>query len=165
MKNQSVSFRYLCAVVPALRSLGVAVCIYGCLLVSPLRADPGGFLDSTTYSLTSNSASRTILVTNYPTMGATAFEWFPASVTLVNRGATTGELLRVEQLWTSVTNIMNTNGTFTVTNLLTVINSDTSVSTNWIPTQRFYMVPSNNQLRIVTVCTNGEIQINREIAR
>lgn len=123
------------------------------------------YLSSDTYSLTSNSASRVITVTNWPTAGSSTYEWCPEWILFNNRGATTGELLRVEHLRTSVSNIMETNGVFTVTNVLCVINSATAVSTNWIPATLWCLVPPRDQLRISTVCTNGEIILQRGSAR
>jgi len=59
------------------------------LLTLTLTAS-AGFLDSATYSLTSNSASRTIIVTNWP---GSSYEWYPSSILLNNRGGTTGDIL------------------------------------------------------------------------
>lgn len=143
----------------------LAVCLCVLLSESTLQADPGGYLSSTTYSLTTNSATRTIIVTNFVQAGSSNFEWYPAAIMLNNRGATTGELLRVEHLRTGVSNIMQTNGAFTVTNLLISINSASGDSTNWVAAARWYVVPLADQLRITTVVTNGEIILNREVAR
>ncbi len=142
----------------------LSLVIAGVFVACSLRADPG-YLSSETYSLTSNSASRTILITNFVTTASGSFEWYPASLLLNNRGATTGELLRVEHLRTSVTNIMEAGGLFTLTNVLVIINSASGVSTNWAPETRWYVAPSYDRLRITTVVTNGEITINREINR
>jgi hypothetical protein len=144
--------------------LWVFIVALSLLACESVRAE-SRFLSSDTYSLTSNSASRTILVTNFPSAGSASFEWYPSSVLLYNRGATTGALLRVEHLRTGVSNIMETNGTVTVTNQLIYIYSTSAVSTNWAPGERWYVTPSSDQLRITTVVTNGELILNREVAR
>jgi hypothetical protein len=154
---------------PTMKKTPLATIAALCVLICAPRPAPADqFLDRTTYAVTTNAASAAVLVTNWPGPGA-GQEWYPAAVHLHNRGGT-GEVLRVELIQTACTNLMvtDTNGAlvgFALTNVLVSLQADAAGYTNWIPAERWYVVPPSMRLRLVTVSTNGELIVEREINR
>lgn len=121
------------------------------------------FLDSTTYYLTTNTASQTITITNWPGSTAGSFEWYPSALLYNERSATTGVLIRVN-LVRARSGIMSANLTAS-TNTLWTHTVTTAVSTNYVFPGRFYVVPTTDKLVITSVSTNAELILYREILR
>jgi hypothetical protein len=128
------------------------------------RAHAQSFLQSTNYAVTTNAATRTITITNYPGSEYTR-EWYPHAIQLANYSANTGVLLKVEHIRQggSVPRI-GTNVTIVITNQLFWSDSTAALtSTNWIAPARWYVRPYTDSLRISTDCQTGTVSISREV--
>jgi hypothetical protein len=121
------------------------------------------FLDATTYYITTNAASQTITITNWPGSSAGSHEWYPSALLYNERSATTGVLIRVDHIRTR-SGIMSTNLS-TTTNTLWTHAVPVAVSTNYVFPGRFYVVPTTDKLVITSVSTNAELILYREILR
>lgn len=145
-------------------NLPLALILFAALLLFSIAAR-AEFLDQTTYFLTTNSASQSVTVTNWPASGSSSFEWYPSAVLFNNnQNATTGVLLRVDLVRPRTGAIMTTNLTFTTNTLFTHAAAE-AVSTNYVFPGRFYVVPPNDKLVITSVSTNSEFVLIREVAR
>lgn len=143
----------------------VSVCLLCllCLLLSVSLALAGDILlDGSTYSLTTNAASRTITVTNWPGGGPVMLAWYPYGFYLNNRGSTTGIVATLRHIRTGQSNIMHTNGTFSITNTIYTWNQDTASNGLVTFSTEYWVLPPLDQLQLSTVCTNGELILFRK---